>query len=106
MWPSPHDEARQGIGARMLGACPPDEADRIARQVSECAEGTRLRSAMHWIGAAYPPARHGVTVIADAVAFCRLMAGRRAPADLRIEVDGDVRAATDPIQVAATPGGD
>jgi len=58
MRPSPHDEARQGIGAWVLGACPPDEGDRIARHVGECAEceleGARLRSAMHWIGTAYP----------------------------------------------------
>jgi len=124
MWPSQHDEARRGIGAGVLGACPPDEGDRIARHVSACAEceleGAPLRSAMHWIGTACPRrrlldlelfARRGTGAHQGQVAeFTSVLKGLSSdapvPADLRIEVDGDVRTAADLIQVAATPGGD
>lgn len=53
-----HDEARDGIGAWVFGACTPAEAERIDRHVSSCTEcryeADRLRSAMAWIGVAYP----------------------------------------------------
>jgi hypothetical protein len=45
-------------------------------------------------------------VALPAVSFCRLMAGRSAPAESGIRVTGDERAAADLIAVSATLGCD
>jgi len=92
MWPSQHDEARRGIGAGVLGACPPDEGDRIALDLELFAR--RVREA------------HAGQVAEFTSVLKGLSSGVPVPADLRIEADGDVRTAADLIQVAATPGGD
>jgi uncharacterized protein (TIGR03083 family) len=58
------------------------------------------------LSATYDGAAPTAVVALPAVRFCRLMAGRRAPADHGIRVSGDQRIAEDFIAVAATLGCD
>lgn len=53
-----------------------------------------------------PAGAADVTIIADAVEFCRLMANRRTPNTLRHTVEGDQALAADVLRVASTLGCD